>query len=106
MTTNAVQRITVKVAEELQPIVPRFLENRAKDIHLIQGALNQADFETIRRLGHSMKGAGGGYGFDQISVLGKAIEEAANDQDRPRIGAALDTLTDFLARVTVEYIPD
>ena len=50
-----------------------------------------------------MKGDGGGYGFDAISVIGAALEQAAARADRDAIRRHTAELIDFLARVTVMY---
>jgi hypothetical protein len=55
-------------------------------------ALEKQDFETIRILGHTMKGTGGGYGFDTISEMGRALEEAAKTQDTQAIYRGVATL--------------
>ena len=47
---------------DLADLIPGFLENRHKDV-AIQEAIEQGNYETIRVLGHTMKGAGGGYGL-------------------------------------------
>jgi hypothetical protein len=50
-----------------------------------------------------MRGDGGGYGFDAISMMGAALEQAAAREDRDAIRRFTAELIDFLARVTVVY---
>ena len=57
--------------EDLGDLIPGYLENRKKDVVEILNCLNRRDYETIRSLGHKMKGSGGGYGFDTITEIGK-----------------------------------
>jgi HPt (histidine-containing phosphotransfer) domain-containing protein len=52
------EKIIVKVPEYAVQLIPNFLENREKDINTIDESLEKGDFETIERLGHSMKGSG------------------------------------------------
>ena len=59
----AQQEIVITVDPDLEDLIPGFLDNRYEDIDALMGALDRKDYETIRRLGHIMKGAGGGYGF-------------------------------------------
>jgi HPt (histidine-containing phosphotransfer) domain-containing protein len=101
--TGSVDRITVSVDRDLEDIVPIFLANRGKDVHTLRAALTSQDFETIRILGHRMKGDGGGYGFLAISEIGDTMELAAGRHDRPAIERLVAQLEDFLARVTVVY---
>jgi hypothetical protein len=92
-------RIIVNVDPDLADLIPGFLNNRTKDVETIRTLLGKGDFEAIRLLGHSMKGAGGGYGFDRITELGDVIESAAIKGDAATIGAINDELADYLARV-------
>ena len=96
--------ITVEVESEVQPIVPEFLENRQKDCLLIGRLLEVNSFGDIRTLGHRMKGAGGSYGFDEISILGEVIENAALAGDKTTIGSAVVRLSHYLERVVVVYV--
>ena len=50
-----------------------------------------------------MKGAGGGYGFQEISRIGKSIEEAAIIGNTAVIEEALDMLAEYLS--IVEVVP-
>ncbi|MDT8317996.1 MAG: Hpt domain-containing protein [bacterium] len=96
-------KITVHVDAELEAIIPRFFELRAKDIVVINESLGKKDFETIKRLGHSMKGAGGGYGFDYVSEIGQAIEEAAKKEDAGDIKEWILKLGNYLENIEVVY---
>ena len=96
--------ITVEVNSEVQSIVPEFLENRKKDCLLINSLLERNSFSEIRTLGHRMKGAGGSFGFDDISEIGEVIEKAALAADKETISSAVLRLADYLDRVVVVYV--
>ena len=98
--TNA---LTVHIDPGLKDIVPGFLANRRRDVQTLETALHQNDLQTIHIIGHRMKGDGGGYGFDAISMMGAALELAAAREDRGAIQRHTAELIDFLARVTVVY---
>ena len=97
-------RIIVAIDREVESIVPEFLENRRKDCQTIGTLLEREAFSEVRTLGHRMKGAGGSYGFDDISVLGEIIEEAAMGGNSAAITQAVQRLSDYLDRVVVEYV--
>jgi len=99
-------RITVTVDADLEDLVPVYLQTKQKDIEKMTEALGTADYETIRLLGHSMKGSGGGYGFDRISQIGREIEEAAKGKNDEAIKKQLAELASFLDRVEVVYRPE
>jgi len=95
------EKIIVKVPGYAAGLVPNFLENRQKDIKQIDESLEKGDFETIERLGHSMKGSGSIYGFDGISELGKIIEESAKNKDSEEIKKKLAEIKEYLDRVEI-----
>lgn len=95
--------IIVQADPDLEDLIPEFLDNRRADIGSMRAALANADFETVRGLGHSMKGSGGGFGFDAISAIGAALEQAAKRLDQAAIVQGVDQLADYLTRVKVVY---
>ena len=101
--TDGAATIVVRVDRDIKDLIPEFLENKERDVNAIAAALTQQDYETIRVLGHGMKGSGGGYGFDMITEIGAALEQAAlNGQDQD-IRKWIDELEDYLGRVQVVY---
>ena len=100
---NAEDAIPVQIDQDLEGIIPGFLENRRRDVQTLETALQENNLAEIRTIGHRMKGDGGGYGFDAISIMGEALEQAAAREDRDAIRRQTAELIDFLARVTVVY---
>lgn len=100
---NQANALTVHIDPGLEEIVPGFLENRRRDAQTLETALQQNNLAQIHLIGHRMKGDGGGYGFDAISMVGAALEQAAARADRDAIRRHTAELIDFLARVTVVY---
>jgi len=98
------EKIIVNVDSTIEDLIPGFLENRQEDIKSIYDALKKEDYETIRILGHSMKGAGGGYGFDEITDIGKLIEESAEGKNQEEIKKWVINLTNYLERVEIVYV--
>jgi HPt (histidine-containing phosphotransfer) domain-containing protein len=96
-------KIIVHVDPDIADLIPGFLENRHKDIKTMGEAVTQGDFETIQILGHSMKGAGGSYGFDAITDIGKSLEQAAMAKDSGWIKKSVQDLSAYLDCVEVVY---
>jgi len=96
-------KIIVEIDPDLEELIPGYLQNRMKDVHEIQTLLNNANFKSIQRMGHTMKGSGGGYGFDFISAIGLALEDGAKEKDANKIQNSVKGLCDFLERVEVVY---
>ncbi len=97
-------RIVAQVDIDLEDLIPGYFENREKDITAMLQALNSDDFVTIQCLGHSMKGSGGGYGFDGISEVGLALEDAAKVRDAKKIGVCIKWLEGYLEHVEIKYV--
>ncbi len=74
-------KILVNIDPDLEELIPGFLENRSKDLTKLQDAMGKADYQVIQSIGHSLKGVGGGYGFDEMSKIGADIESSAKTQD-------------------------
>ena len=100
---NSDDGIVVYVDPDLEEIVPSFLDNREKDVQTLRTCVENGQLETIRLLGHRMKGDGGGYGFDAISTIGHALEQAALRGDLATIRERTMDLTNFLSRVRIVY---
>ena len=97
------ERIIVIVDAEIEDLIPGFLENRRNDVTTLEQALAEGDYETIRALGHTMKGAGGGYGFDAITDIGSSLEQAAKERNAEEIQRRVGEFADYLERVEVDY---
>jgi len=91
------------VDPELAPLLPRFLKRKRDDILTIRDHLEQQDYETVRVLGHNMKGEGGGYGLDALTKIGSSIEEAAKVKDPEQLRTLVEALATYLNEVEVVY---
>lgn len=103
MTTHTEEKIMVRIDPELKDLIPEYLENRYKDIESMTEALEQNDYGTVQTLGHSMKGSGGGYGFEGITEIGRALEQAAKCQNSEEIRKLTSELRTYLECVEVIY---
>ena len=96
-------KIIVHVDLDLEDLIPGYLANRKSDIAAIHAALGKNDLDTIRILGHSMKGSGGGYGFETVTDIGMMIEKAAKEGRNEDIRVQVKRLEDYLRRVEIVY---
>ena len=95
--------IEVEIDRDLEELIPSYLANRRRDIRDAHEAIEKMDFETVARLGHTMKGSGGGYGFDFISALGANLEQSGKDHALDDIKKQVAELTDYLDRLRIIY---
>lgn len=83
--------------------IPRFLENRRAELVPIREAARAGDLVTVKTFGHKLKGAGGTFGFDALSVLGEKLEQCAKDANRTELLRVVDELSWYLDHVQVVY---
>jgi len=95
--------LIVYVDADIKDLIPGFLENRHKDIKTMEESLSIGDYETIQGLGHSMKGDGSGYGFDEITQIGSRIENAAQEENADEIRRQAGELLRYLENIEVVY---
>lgn len=97
------EKIIAHVDSDLEDLIPEFMELRRKDIISINKALEEGDYKTIEILGHSMKGSGGGYGFDAITEIGKVLEIASREPNDQEIKKQVALLSDYIERVEIVW---
>lgn len=98
------KKIVIKIDADLEELIPEYLEHREQDLKSIPDSLEKSDFDNIKIIGHSMKGSGGGYGFDRISEIGAAIEDSAKEKNVNEIKKAIEQLSHYLNHVQVIYL--
>jgi CheY-like chemotaxis protein len=76
-TDAAIARMTDKIADK----IPAYLQNCRQNADLMLDALDRVDFETVTFLAHQMSGSGGMFGFQEITDIGAALEQAARSAD-------------------------
>ena len=102
-TEGGQKKETVIVDASFEPLMQKFMANRKKEVTAMQEALARQDFETVQKIAHGAKGAGGSYGFDRVTEIAAAIEQAAKVADATIIQWELPVLSSYLDRVEVVY---
>lgn len=95
--------IIVHVDASFEPLIPKFMANRKKEITAMTEAVDQGDFETVRKVAHGMKGVSGSYGFPAMTVVATRLEQAAKAADERSVRADLPVLASYLERVEIVY---
>ena len=95
--------IPVLVDGRLRSLVARFLLNCGRDLARLRAALDGGDLAVTRTIGHALGGVGGSYGFEEITRIGRAIEERSIRGDAASVGNLAAQLEDYLARVQPEF---
>ena len=95
--------ILVHANPKLADLIPGFLQNRRHDVIAMLDALDRGDFATVENLGHGMRGAGGSWGFQGITDIGAALEQAAESADNEGSRKWVGELSRYLDRVEIVY---
>ena len=75
---------------------PLFLRNTRQNSVTMREAFNAGDLETVLSLGHRMNGAGAMFGFQGITDIGAAIEQAALRGDTASVQTSMEELSGYL----------
>lgn len=103
--TDDSQRIKVTLDPMLEPIFPRYMEIRGREQEQMALALDEGDLDTVKLLGHRIKGSGTAYGLPAVTEFGAGIELAAEQGDADRARMQVEALTDYMARLSVSFGP-
>ncbi len=94
-----IDRILVHTNPKLADRVPAYLLNCRQNGIAMGEALDRVDFETVKYLGHQMKGSGGAFGFQAITEIGAALEQAADNSNTLASRKWVGELSNYLDRV-------
>jgi PAS domain S-box-containing protein len=79
--SNRMAPILLRLKSKSADRIPAYLRNCKQNVVVMLDALDRVDFETVTGLGHQMRGSGGMFGFQAITDIGIAIEQAAGSAD-------------------------
>ena len=97
-------RVEALIDLDLQEIALYFLELTRQDVVALRSALDIEDMETVLRLGHSLKGAAGGYGFHALGEIGKALETGARNGDFDLCCTLVADIAAYLDVVEIRFV--
>lgn len=93
--------VWIEMPEGLEALVPEYLSKQRSGLPDALGLLDSYDYERLGITGHNLKGTGASYGFEEISVIGAALETSAQERDYHASSRNLQALGDYLGRVKV-----
>ena len=64
---------------DMMEIVREFVAELPDRIADLQGGIEAADWPKLQTLAHQLKGAGGGYGFPQITEVAASFEQSLKE---------------------------
>jgi CheY-like chemotaxis protein len=97
--SSRLDTILVRANPKFADRIPAYLQNCRQNGIAMLDALDRVDFETVKFLGHQMRGSGGAYGFDAITDIGAALQQAAESADIDASRKWVGELSNYLDRV-------
>ncbi len=94
----------VSVEDMLADLIPGFLKNKTADLDILNQALNEKNFDQIKKIGHNWKGACSSYGFHYLGEVGKQFEILAAEKNDVKLKVILDSLPKYLKNIEVDYV--
>jgi CheY-like chemotaxis protein len=88
--------ILLRVKTSLADRAPAYLQNCRQNVIVMLDALDRVDFETVASLGHQMRGSGGAYGFQPITDICIALQEAGETADEDVSRKCVGELSNYL----------
>jgi FOG: CheY-like receiver len=97
--SSRMDTILVRANPKFADRIPAYLQNCRQNGIAMLDALDRVDFETVKFLGHQMRGSGGAYGFQAITDIGAALQQAAESADTDASRKWVGELSNYLDRV-------
>jgi len=87
--------------ETIRDLLPGYLDRRHEEVEKLKQLISIDDFQTIRIIGHNLKGSGSLYSLDKLSEIGADLESAALAQNQENLTELHDQMQDYLSRVQI-----
>jgi HPt (histidine-containing phosphotransfer) domain-containing protein len=84
---------------DFQDVLEAFVDGLPERRRLLTDLHRDGSLDELGRQAHQLKGAGGGYGFPEISTAGAELQLACRAQDPTHVEHCLAELLDLLGRV-------
>ena len=97
------QKILLCLEEDFAEFIPGFIKNVKADVAVMQDALLKSDFTLICQTSHRIKGAGGGYGLNEISEIAQLVEIAARDGNEAETDKQLEKFANYLRLLEIRF---
>jgi CheY-like chemotaxis protein/HPt (histidine-containing phosphotransfer) domain-containing protein len=101
-STLSTFRLVALSDDEVEAGRQEYLAVCRRDLAKTANLIATRDFESLRVVGHSLKGSGGCFGYSEVTRFGKDLEGSAQAGDAAACGEQLRTLAAYLERLNYE----
>ncbi len=96
--------IRLEIPADLRDVVTLYLETRGADLARLDRAAATADLETVRSIGHKLRGSSQSLGFARAGEIGEDLERAAEAGDARAVERLIRELRGYLGRLRIRYV--
>ncbi|MAT14244.1 MAG: hypothetical protein CMJ46_03135 [Planctomyces sp.] len=86
--------------EDFAELLEMFAEEIPDRRQRLEAAFADQNIEEVKTLAHQLKGAGGGYGYPDLTVVAARLESACKELDSAAMQTHYEALHAYLARIT------
>lgn len=94
----------ISIDKDLEDLVPTYLETRKKELVKLKELLNQNAAAEIAAIAHKLAGNAGGYGFQELTDIGRRLESAGKASDKSLMTKEIENIAQYLDSVEVKFV--
>ncbi len=87
--------------EDFAELIEFFVEAIPERIESLRQGQQEQNWDQMKTVAHQLKGAGGGYGFEELSVHAAHLEQVCKQNDIDSLEGALEALIEYMNRIAV-----
>ena len=88
--------------EDVRELLPGYIANRRKEIHVLRGYLEAHDYKNLSRIGHNLKGSGAAYGIPKLSEYGATLERHAKNKNLDGMTSATLLISEYVQKLKLQ----
>lgn len=92
----------VRVEPDVVGLARAYLDKRIRELAVIERAVACGDYAALHRIGHNLAGSGRMFGFDELTVIGGELQQAADACDAAGVRCLRARIAEFVSRTRVE----
>lgn len=86
----------IEIEDEIKDLIPSYLENRRKDLVLLQEGVLKKEISTIKKIAHKIKGTALSYGQEKLDKIAHDLNMAIDSDDWKEIEDTINKMQDLL----------
>lgn len=97
------EKKTITIDKDLEDLVPTYLETRKKELIKLRELFSQEALSEITAIAHKLAGNAGGYGFQELTDIGRRMEAAGRANEKEKVGIEIENVGNYLEQIDVKF---